>query len=109
MDTLEVGTLLVDDSDSSASATSSPVLFFAFVGVTAEESEICPKHWKITTKKPDPVDIIHIYGLAFLKIYKVKQTLREICMEWRTEKGTTLGCHLSWQSLIRKWEIETNI
>jgi hypothetical protein len=44
MDTLEVGTLLVDDSDSSASATSSPVLFFAFVGVTAEESEICPKH-----------------------------------------------------------------
>jgi hypothetical protein len=47
MDTLEAGTLLVDDSDSSA--TSSPVLFFAFVGVTAEESEICPKHWKITT------------------------------------------------------------
>jgi hypothetical protein len=42
MDTLEVGTLLVDDSDSSA--TASPVLFFAFVGVTAEESEICPEH-----------------------------------------------------------------
>lgn len=44
MDTLEVGTLLVDVDDSDSSATASPVLFFAFVGVTAEESEICPKH-----------------------------------------------------------------
>lgn len=41
MGTLEVGALLVDNSDSSA--TSSPGLFFALVLDKDKEPEICPK------------------------------------------------------------------